>query len=860
MNARDRGHRLLRAVAACVGLLIVTAGLLHGGLSAGAALTEILGFLIMMVSLVWSKDKDTSLTEEALAEQLKSQVGRRWRAEANIRGLIDRDFVPLRFIVTGSVELDRVQTSRTGWGPAFWSTRDYQSAALELYRGMPGGQLIVIGEGGSGKSVFSLMLTLAILDAEADPAQQRLPIPLPVSISSWRPTSESFARWFERRMLRAYPVIARTPKTTGKGPVWDAIFSCRRRCLPILDGLDEIPATERGEAVKQLTSYFARGAPFVLLSRSVMDLLGGFPEDAKRRIAPVPAEVAARYFEYLQGVRCVPAGQMATVLRSGTAGTLGDLLKRPLYLDLVRFVLEERQVTTAQLIATASEGGRALEDSLISWNLRRLLLSVRSGGVHKARHLAYLAEQMTKYPTNVLPWWRLADWMPASVLIASVAILAAIPAYLLALRMPVGLTRGLAIGVVSGIAFGMLRGRPIRWSDLTLVGVLLPLILAIEGLCTVGLHQGLADTIEIPPRQSWRSAAEQYSSAHPFTQQTVPATDQETQSTPHTSPVTRLNELIRGVRAVRRRDSLAVLAAIGLITTAFTAFVSALMHFHDYQRTPVTIFMAAFFGIGIASVSARLLIVSPDRMEPSTVLLRRGRRVGGMAGPLRAGLFSAVVIGVGGGMTGGLRLGLTYGVMLTIVFGLIVGVPVGLVGAVIRWLSAPVAKISEAPEGVKMAPSTLRTDRTVTVAAVIGIGTAAAAGIGMLIGPFHAVAEAIDRQSSFTIVPADGILFGLTIGLIVACFNTAWPTYALAHFWLVLMRRAPIRLARFLDELHYAEILRKEGSYILFRHYEFQRYLSEHGQEFVTETQPQPGERPGKESESEGYEHGRARN
>ena len=168
MNIRDRGQRPLRTAAACVGLLIVAAGLLHGGLSAGAALTEILGFLLTMVSLAWSRGTDTSLTEEALDEQLESQVGRRWRAEARTRGLTDRDFVPLRFVATGTVKLDRALTYETVPGVTFWSTRDFQKAALELYRSVPGGQMLVIGGRGSGKSVLSLMLTLAILDAEAE--------------------------------------------------------------------------------------------------------------------------------------------------------------------------------------------------------------------------------------------------------------------------------------------------------------------------------------------------------------------------------------------------------------------------------------------------------------------------------------------------------------------------------------------------------------------------------------------------------------------------------------------------------------------------------------------------------------------
>ena len=854
MNPGDRGHGIARRLIACVGLLILAAGLLFGGLSAGAALTEVLGFLLTLASLAAPSRTDAPLSEEDLAAELESLVRRRWSGEASTRRLIDRDFVPLSFLVLGSTDTGCGRAAGADPGPAFWSTKGFREAALALYRSVPGGQLVVIGERGSGKSVLSLMLTLAIAGSKADAGLPELPIPLPVSISSWRPASEDFARWFERRMLRDYPVIRRTPSSgTGNGPVWDAIFSTTRKCLPILDGLDEIPPGQRDQAVEQLAKYFPEGAPFVLLSRNVSSLHGGLLDGVERLIAPVPAETAARYFEHLHDAHGVPAAQMTAVLRSPAKGNLRDLLQRPLYLDLARKVLQEHQVTQAQLIAASDEGEQAFEDFLISWNLRYLLQFVRSGGPRNARHLVFFAKQMTSHEASVLPWWRLADCMPADVLIASITVLIAIPAYLLALRMPAGLTRGLAIGVIAGISFGMLRGRPVRWADLSLVSVFLPLTLAIEGWCAVGPRQGLADAIEISTAAVLAIGYRAVLFKPPFEQQKPAAADQESACSqpgpPLPSASRRRGDFLRGVRATRPWHPLAMLTGIGLATTASTALVSGLMHFHDPQRTPVTIFMASSFGVGIAAAAARLLIVSPDRMEPSTVLLRWGHRVGGLAGPAYAGMFSAVIVGVGGGFTGGLRLGLTYGVMLAIVFGLIVGIPVGLVGTAIRWLSSPEVETATeegANKGRKRAaPSTLRTDRTVTVATVLGIGGAAAAGISTLIfiPQFHVVTEVISQQSSFGILPADGILFGLTIGLIVACFNTAWPTYALAHCWLVLTGRSPIRLERFLDELHHAQILRREGSYLMFRHYEFQRYLSEHGDEFALMPPPRPSRR-----------------
>jgi hypothetical protein len=818
--------RLLRAGTAVTGILILVIGLCHG-LSTGAELTEVLGFVLTMASLASSRGPGSTMTEEEFSRELGQEVARKVRAEAKERKL-PRDFVPLAIVRPE----DESGAGLDQGLPAVWSADEFRSAALDLFRKIASRRLVVVGERGSGKSVFSMMLALAVLDARDEVAGEKLPIPLPVSIGSWRPGSEQFAHWFERHMLHDYPVIRQAPKGSEKhGAVWDALFSCRAGCIPILDGLDEIRAAERAEAVRQLAEYFGAGEPFVLLSRHVPGLSDEFLGSEQRLILPVPAASAARYFECLETAQGVPAGQLAQALRGSRAGRLGSLLRRPLYLDMVRSLLASRQVSQAQLVdATAGDGAPAPQDTLIGWSLGHQLLSVHRGGARKMRYLAFMARQMTRCETNAMPWWRLADAVPASVMIASAAILAALPSYLLALRMPVGLTRGLAIGVVSGIAFGTLRGRPVRWRDMSLVAVALPVALAVEGVFLTGLRQGIADAVEISAATLLAIAYRGVVFTPPWAQPAA-VTNSERPAAGSAHRAATLGRLIQGARADSAWESAAVVAAIGLVTTGVTALASALMHFHDTQRNPVTIFMAAAFGIGIAALAGRLLIVSPDRMQPSTVLPRRDRRVGGWGSALQAGLISAVTIGVGGGVSGVLRFGLAYGTMMTIVFGLVLGVPAGLVGTVIRWLSAPPVESRplEGKAGRRAGLSTLHTDMIVTAAAVVGIGAAAAAGIEVLTGPLHSLAEAIDRRSSFIIIPADGILFGLTIGFVVACFMTAWPTYVLAHAWLVLTGRAPVRLQRFFEALQEAGILRREGSYLLFRHFEFQRYLSSPG-------------------------------
>ena len=65
------------------------------------------------------------------------------------------------------------------------------------------------------------------------------------------------------------------------------------------------------------------------------------------------------------------------------------------------------------------------------------------------------------------------------------------------------------------------------------------------------------------------------------------------------------------------------------------------------------------------------------------------------------------------------------------------------------------------------------------------------------------------------------------MGVLVACFFTAWPTYFLAHLWLVVMgRRYPWRHQAFLDALVYVNLMRSEGPLLYFRHREIQTYLA----------------------------------
>lgn len=828
-----RQHPVKAAVAlSCQ--LVVLGGIAAGGPPLGAAWTEIIDCAVTMAifAVGGAEGGGKPPTEFETAKRIHEEVRSKSRAQAMDDGLLDREFIPLR-VTLGDAGCRALDGSDVLQGPATWPTLEFRCHAIELLQRIPERRMIIMGERGSGKSMLGTMLSLGLLQEGpehvgeiADQANSpiRGPIPLRVPISQWRPAREDFGPWFDRQLAQLYPAtrLARPPVTANRAR---SLLSTGNY-LPILDGLDEIPDEERGEAVRQLEGYFQPGVPVVILSRVVPELRNSFAGVARLHIAPVTPDAAARYLEHQAARYRVSVAPFTGLLRQGNLPILEFLLSKPLYLDLADSALRSGQVTAEYLARVAADNDEAaLRNTLMRWRMLPTLRAITTGGWRKARYLVYFAAQMRQKGPNVLPWWHLVDLVPASVLVACSGIVATVPSYALGLRMPIGLTRGLTIGVVAGIAFGMLRGRKIRCRDLYLLAATQPAAILVEGwLLTSDVRQAAADAVEISVATALAIRYRNALFGPPYRAKGAKRV------TTH--------GLIAGDAAGSLWQSLAVLVCIGIATSAATRGISVLLNFHDHDRNSSTIFLAAAFGVGIAAFGARVMTsgLSRGRMEPSTVLLRVVPRVGGVIRAYQAGLASAVMIGLGGGVGGGVRLGVTYGIMMTIAYGLIIGIPVGFAGGVIMYLSAPaMGNVWHGGPAGHPAPSTLRTDRITAIAAVTGIGAAAALAIGMLIGPLTFVTAGIDQQSAFRIVPADGILFGITIGLVVACLKTAWPTYILAHAWLILLRRAPIRLARFIDELCQAEIFRRQGSYIVFRNYEYQQYLIDHGADLIAE-------------------------
>ncbi|MFD3698042.1 helix-turn-helix domain-containing protein [Streptomyces sp. NPDC058646] len=194
------------------------------------------------------------------AQELATEVRRRWRREEAQRRVHDPFPLPVRWTPAPAVLTDRAENiQRLGPGETPREVDlggDLRSMA-EVYLRIPSGRLVILGRAGSGKSILTIRLVLDLLDT---PAPQRR-VPVIFSIGSWDPSTTALRDWLITRLLRDHPHLAR--RSSG-GKTLAAVLVDADLILPVLDGFDEIAEGLRREALDALN---ATSAPLVLTSR-----------------------------------------------------------------------------------------------------------------------------------------------------------------------------------------------------------------------------------------------------------------------------------------------------------------------------------------------------------------------------------------------------------------------------------------------------------------------------------------------------------------------------------------------------------------------------------------------------------------
>ncbi|AUY52848.1 helix-turn-helix domain-containing protein [Streptomyces sp. CB01881] len=425
--------------------------------------------------------------------ELAQEVRRRWQIEEEQRRVHDPFPLPVRWRQAPSGLTDHWENIQR-LPPGSAADRVDMSGDLrdvaEVYRRIPSGRLVILGRGGSGKSVLTIRFLLDLLAAPA--ADDRVPVIF--SLGSWDPTATALRDWLIDLLLRDHPHLV---QRVSSGSTLAAALVDADLVLPVLDGFDEIAEGLRPDALEALN---ATSMPLVLTSRreefaeavhtagtplvwaagvELADLTPGdladyLPRTSRpvnaRGDSPGDAHRVAREGtrEATRGTAGGHAGgHGAETGRTGDRNTwdavlealhtqdtpagrnLAEVLSTPLMVILARTIYSENPAADpAELLDTTRfPTGHALEEHLLAGfvpTVYRRLAPARavSGpprrrgghgsdpGSERVRHwLGYLAHHLARFDDldqQDLAWWKIGDSLRASTRLLTVMLVCAL--------------------------------------------------------------------------------------------------------------------------------------------------------------------------------------------------------------------------------------------------------------------------------------------------------------------------------------------------------------------------------------------------------------------------------------------------
>ena len=204
------------------------------------------------------------------------------------------------------------------------------------------GQLLILGDPGTGKTTLLLELTRDLLDrAEND---EFYPLPVVFNLSSWAKERPPLVEWLADDLNRQ---ISDIPAKTWR--VWLETD----RILPLLDGLDEVALEHREECVTRINDFRKQKArlPVVVCSRTrdygSLDTKLEMPGAAE--VQPLKPERVTQFLEQ--------AGEPVAEVRAALQGdtTLREVLDTPFMLNIAMLAYQGASAGAVRLSGTLEE-------------------------------------------------------------------------------------------------------------------------------------------------------------------------------------------------------------------------------------------------------------------------------------------------------------------------------------------------------------------------------------------------------------------------------------------------------------------------------------------------------------------------
>ncbi|WP_330174614.1 NACHT domain-containing protein [Streptomyces sp. NBC_01498] len=421
----------------------------------------------------------------AAAEFLAGQVLDRGREQERRRGIGDPYPLPLRWHTAPSDLVDQVANIRgtqPGEEPRSLVLDGRFGEIATVYRTVPSGRLVLLGDAGSGKSIVAQRLALDLI---ATPLTGSDPVPVLFSVRSWNPVEDRLVDWISGQILRDYHGLTALGQ---EGQTLAAGLLEARRVMPVLDGFDEMAPSLYRDVLRELNAtdmplvltsrpgqYAAAVAEAGVLRRAAAVVLDDLTLDDLAPYLPRTAQLATadRWDLFLTRLREGPEGPGELPDGSGelTSTAAGTALATPLMVGLARAVYSNArpdgpsplELLDAERFPSAEAVKSHLLEEFLPAVYERRPNRHRSPGESPAapqwdirdvrRWLGHLARRAPGQDLD-LAWWLMGDDVPRSRRIPVFAVLAGLLGALagfLVFGPPGALAGALAVGALGAV-------------------------------------------------------------------------------------------------------------------------------------------------------------------------------------------------------------------------------------------------------------------------------------------------------------------------------------------------------------------------------------------------------------------------